>query len=140
MVSNRPASGGVLGYAERVAQDKDLLATFGISAIQKHNDDWALTLEVTPRQVNAGGLCHGGFLFALADTALAYTLGAAGMVPATVDASITYLRPALLNDVVSAQIEPLRIGRTQGVVEVRLVRQADGVLLAVFRGTCANLA
>ena len=90
--------------------------------------------------MNAGGLCHGGFLFALADTALAYTLGAAGMVPATVDASITYLRPALLNDVVSAQIEPLRIGRTQGVVEVRLVRQADSVLLAVFRGTCANLA
>ncbi len=139
-MSQKPTSGRALGYAERVAQDKDLLAAFGISASLKNDEDWALSLEVTPRQVNAGGLCHGGFLFALADTALAYTLGAAGMVPATVDASITYLRPALLNDVVNAQVEPLRIGRTQGVVEVRLVRQSDGVLLAVFRGTCANLA
>jgi len=126
-------------YADRVAQDQALLAAFGISATEA-NAEWTLSLRVTERQVNAGGLCHGGFLFALADTALAYTLGAAGMVPATVDANITYLRPALLNDVVNAQIDTLRIGRTQGVVGVRLVRAADDALLAVFRGTCANLA
>lgn len=147
-------------FEERIAADQGLLQTLGISvqtagsgnSSYNHNNDsstssassgaassWSLVLNVDAQRVNAGGMCHGGFLFALADTACAYALGDAGFRPATVDANITYLKPALLNDKVETDIDIIRLGRRQGVVDVRLRRVADAALLAVFRGTCANL-
>jgi len=128
---------------ERLAADGSLLTALAISCDRSGRAgsefDWHLQLHVGQAQVNAGEMCHGGFLFALADTACAYALAERGATPATTDANISYLRAARLGDLVEALPRIVHSGRTQGVVEVRLERATDRVPLAVFRGTCANL-
>ncbi len=96
-----------------------------------------LTMPVADDMVNAGGYCHGGMLFALADTACAYALAETGSAPVTLDAGITYLRPATAGDLVTAEAEVVRAGRRIGHCEVRLLGE-DGLLLAIYRGTCSN--
>ncbi len=89
--------------------------------------------------LNAGGVCHGGLLFALADSACAYAVAEAGISPATVDANIAYLRGAKLGDEIVATAAVLQAGRRFGHCEVKLTR-TDGDLIALFRATCANLS
>jgi acyl-CoA thioesterase len=126
-------------FSERLRTDAKLLAGLGIEFVGASAGKVELSLDVTAARVNGQQFCHGGYLFALADTACAYVLGAAGHSPATVDANITYLKPAKVGDRVLASASLLSLGRRQGVAQVRLTRSADAVLLAVFRGTCVNL-
>ena len=128
-----------MDISERLRIDAALLAGLGITFAGSSEGKVELSLEVTAERVNAQQFCHGGYLFALADTACAYVLGVAGHSPATVDANITYLKPAKAGDSVLASASLISIGRRQGVAQVRLTRSADDVLLAVYRGTCVNL-
>ncbi|MEZ5560957.1 MAG: PaaI family thioesterase [Pseudomonadales bacterium] len=127
-----------MGLGDRVAADRPLLKHLGIRVEPAGSQGLELSLEVRPVMVNAQGFCHGGMLFVLADTACAYALAAAGAAPATVDASISYLRPALLGDRVLARAQVRRSGRRFGHCDVTLEDSA-GRPLALYRGTCANL-
>ncbi len=126
--------------SERLRIDAEMLAGLGIEFVGASAGLIELSLEVTAARTNAQQFCHGGYLFALADTACAYVLGAAGHSPATVDANITFLKAAKAGDRVLASASLTSLGRRQGVAQVRLTRSADDVLLAVYRGTCVNLA
>ena len=123
---------------QRIVHDGRVLARLGITVDESSEDGVGLRLTVARDMVNAGGVCHGGLLFALADTACAYALAEAGVSPVTVDANITYLRAAKLDATVIATAEVTRAGRRMGHCDVSL-SLADGSLLARYRGTCANL-
>jgi len=129
---------GQVELDERIARDRGVLERLGISVIEADGERLDLRMKVSADMLNAGGVCHGGLLFGLADTACAYALAAAGVSPITVDASITYLRGARLADEVLARAEVRRAGRRIGHCEVELVL-ADGTLLALFRASCANV-
>jgi acyl-CoA thioesterase len=93
------------------------------------------TMTVRADMVNGLDVCHGGLLFALADTAMAFASNA-GLGPAhdafAIHADIDWLRPARLGDVVVAQATTVaQPGRT-AVYDVNLT-VADQVI-AVFRG------
>lgn len=123
---------------QRVATDTPLLELLGIRCGDL-DEPIVLYLDVRQEMINAGGLCHGGFLYALADTACAYSLSQAGVAAATVAASITYLKPALAGETVTARAHVLKAGRRVCHSEVRL-EKPSGELLATFRGTCVNTA
>ncbi len=83
--------------------------------------------------VNGHDLCHGGMLFALADSAFAFACNAYNRVTVAAAAGIDFVAPARLGDRVEAHArERYRRGRS-GVYDVD-VRRDDGTLLAVFRG------
>jgi acyl-CoA thioesterase len=89
-------------------------------------------MTVADTMINGHDLCHGGFMFSLADTAFAFACNTHG--PTTVAAAydVVFVAPARLGDeLVAEATERARFGRS-GVYDVT-VRRGDGVV-AEFRG------
>ncbi len=90
-------------------------------------------LEIRSEMLNGHNVCHGGYLFTLADTAFAYACNSYNKVTFAAGASIEFLRPARLGDlIVATAFERHRGGRT-GIYDVLLCNQ-DGEEVALFRG------
>ncbi len=90
-------------------------------------------LEIRSEMLNGHDVCHGGYLFTLADTAFAYACNSYNLVTFAAAASIEFLRPAKLGDrIVAVATERHRGGRT-GIYDVVLSNQ-DGAEVAIFRG------
>ncbi len=90
-------------------------------------------VEVTPEMINGFAVCHGGHIFALADTAFAFACNAYDQVTFAGGATIDFLRPAMLGDkLVALAKERHRDGRS-GVYDVSVTNQ-DGQEVAVFFG------
>jgi len=93
------------------------------------------TARMTVREDMANGfeVCHGGLIFAVADTAFAVACNAYDRITVAAGASIEFLRPAAVGDeLVASATEDYR-GRRGGHYTVRVVNQR-GELVAMFRG------
>lgn len=89
-------------------------------------------MTVEPRHVNGHGTCHGGYLFLLADAALAYACNSYGTSAVAAGADITFLRPVALGaELVADAVERALTGRS-GLYDVT-VRVGDDAV-AEFRG------
>ncbi len=90
-------------------------------------------LEIKPEMLNSHAVCHGGYLFTVADTAFAYACNSYNKITVAAAASIEFLRPAKVGDrIVATATERHRGGRT-GIYDVVLNNQ-KGEEVAVFRG------
>jgi acyl-CoA thioesterase len=91
-----------------------------------------VALTVEERHVNGHGICHGGYLFFLADAALAYASNSYGVSAVAAGADIAFLRPVTLGaELVAEAVERARTGRS-GLYDVT-VRAGDEAV-AEFRG------
>jgi acyl-CoA thioesterase len=93
------------------------------------------TLAMTVREgmTNGQGICHGGFIFALADSAFAFACNSHDRRAVAQHCAVTFLRPAQLGDRLAAEcVERTRTGRS-GIYDVSVTR-ADGTAVAEFRG------
>ena len=91
-------------------------------------------MQVRAGHLNFMGTCHGGVVFALADTAFGLASNSHGAVAAGIDAHVTYHLPAVSGDVLSATAA--EISRTRKLAVYRIdVARADGRLVAAFTGT-----
>ena len=92
-----------------------------------------LSMPVARTMVNGLGMCHGGFIFTLADSAMAFASNAYGDQTVAQHATVTFVRPAQLGEVLVAEAaERMRAGRS-GMYDVR-VTGTDGTVVAEFRG------
>lgn len=93
----------------------------------------SMTMTVRVDMLNGHQTCHGGFLFALADSTFAFACNSRNLVTVASGCSIDFLAPAFQDDVLTATAcEYSRAGRT-GVYDVHISNQ-DGKRIAVFRG------
>jgi acyl-CoA thioesterase len=88
---------------------------------------------VTASMLNGHGVCHGGHIFALADTAFAFACNGYGIVTVAAGASIEFLRPAREGDELAAVARERSRGGRTGIYDVTVTNQ-DGVDVALFRG------
>jgi acyl-CoA thioesterase len=92
-----------------------------------------MTMPVRDDMLNGHHTCHGGFIFALADSAFAFACNSHNHVTVGAGCTIEYLAPGRPGDVLAAEAqEQAQAGKT-GVCDVR-VRNQDGKLVALFRG------
>jgi acyl-CoA thioesterase len=93
-----------------------------------------LSLRVREDMTNPFGICHGGVIFALADTAIGFASNAKGGVQAlTQHCLINYLSPAHVGDTLTAEArETARTGKN-AVFDAHVVNQR-GETIATFRG------
>ena len=92
-----------------------------------------VTMKVTQAMVNGHGTCHGGFIFALADSAFAFACNGGNERSVAQHCSITYLRPARLGDRLLAHATTrAREGRS-GLYDVRVLNGGRETV-AEFRG------
>lgn len=93
----------------------------------------SITMAVTQPMVNGHGMCHGGYIFTLADSAFAFSCNTYNARVVAQHCSITYLAMARLGDVLTATaVEASRTGRS-GIYDITVTRQ-DGAVIAIFRG------
>lgn len=92
-----------------------------------------LEMTVTAAMLNGHGTCHGGFIFALADSAFAFACNTYGERVVASGCSITYLRPGKAGDRLTASAQERTRAKRSGIYDVR-VTDADGAVIAEFRG------
>ena len=92
-----------------------------------------LSLTVTEAMVNGHGVCHGGFIFSLADSAFAFACNSHGLHALAQHCSITFLRPAHRSETLTADAVERTRGARSGIYDVR-VTGGDGGVVAEFRG------
>jgi len=96
-------------------------------------------MRVRDDMVNGYGLCHGGLLASLADSAFAVACNSYGEVTVAAGFDITFLEPGRAGDLLRARaVERARRGRS-GLYDVTVTRAADDVVLAEFRGRSRSL-
>jgi acyl-CoA thioesterase len=93
-----------------------------------------MSMRVRPEMVNGHGLCHGGFIFALADSAMAFASNAHGERSVAQHNSITYVRPGKLGEMLVAEAEERSRSGRSGIYDVRVTGSSDGSVVAEFRG------
>jgi len=92
-----------------------------------------LTMIVRDDMLNGHAICHGGFIFLLADSTFAFACNSYNRNTVAQGCSIEYLAPAHGGDVLHATgAERSRGGRT-GVYDIE-VRNQNGRTVALFRG------
>jgi acyl-CoA thioesterase len=97
-----------------------------------------LAMVVRPDMLNGHGICHGGMIFALADTAFAYACNLPGDAMVAAGASIEFLAPGSSGErLIATATETSRSAR-QGIYDVAITN-GSGQPLAHFRGRCARL-
>lgn len=92
-----------------------------------------LSMIVTETMANGHGIGHGGFIFALADSAFAFACNSYNKNTVAQHCSISFLAPVQVGDRLTATAcERHREGRS-GIYDVT-VRRDDGTPIAEFRG------
>ena len=94
-------------------------------------------MRVRPDMLNGHGSCHGGLIFALADSAFAFACNSYGVVTVASGCTIEFLAPAGEGDELEAVAEERSREGRHGVYDVD-VRRPDGVV-ATFRGRSTSL-
>ncbi len=90
----------------------------------------ALTVDET--MINGHAICHGGYIFLLADTAFAFACNTYGVATVAQACDIVFARPAHLGDhLVAVAEERLLFGRN-GIYDVTV--RSDTDIVAEFRG------
>jgi acyl-CoA thioesterase len=92
-----------------------------------------LRMTVRSDMVNGHGICHGGIVFALADSAFAVACNTYNAVTVAAAASIDFLAPVRVNDELTAQARELWRSKRSGIYEI-VVSNQRGEAVALFRG------
>ncbi|MEJ0016030.1 MAG: hydroxyphenylacetyl-CoA thioesterase PaaI [Acetobacteraceae bacterium] len=92
-----------------------------------------LSMTIAPAMANGHGICHGGFIFTLADSAMAFAVNSRGEPAVAQHAAISFIRPGQVGEeLVADAVERMHAGRS-GLYDVRVSTRA-GELVAEFRG------
>lgn len=90
-------------------------------------------VTITESMVNGHDICHGGYIFLLADTAFAYSCNTYNQSTVAQHCSINFLAPAHSGErLVAEAVERNRQGRS-GIYDIA-VTTSDGRKIAEFRG------
>jgi acyl-CoA thioesterase len=117
--------------ASRTTMGMELLACAPGRAVMR--------MVVQALHLNGHQICHGGFIFTLADSTFAFACNSYNRNAVAAGCSIEFLKPARLGDVLTCEgVEQVLSGR-HGIYDMRVTNQAAEVV-AVFRGKSAQIA
>jgi acyl-CoA thioesterase len=95
---------------------------------------WArVVMRVRADMVNGHGVCHGGMVFALGDSAFAFACNSHNEATVAAAAAIDYLAAAREGDELTAEAAQLWRTRRNGLYEIVISNQR-GERIALFRG------
>ena len=97
-----------------------------------------LRMRVEDFMTNGHHICHGGYIFLLADAAFAYSCNSYNQRAVAAGASIDFIAAAQRGEELLAEAREVSRGRRSGVYDVRVSGSEDR-LIAVFRGRSATI-
>jgi acyl-CoA thioesterase len=96
-----------------------------------------IAMTVRPDMLNGHGMCHGGIVFAFADSAFAFACNSYGDPMVAAGASIEFLAPTPRGERVTGTAAEISRSARHGIYDVA-VRDSKGLVLAQFRGRCSR--
>jgi len=120
----------VLGMLARDAFSRWL----GVELVTLRPRACTLRMRVRSDMVNGFGVSHGGIVYSLADSALAFASNTNGHVTVSVDNSISYPAPVQVDDELIAVAEEETAGARLGFYRVTVARQ-DGTVVGLLHAT-----
>jgi acyl-CoA thioesterase len=91
-------------------------------------------MQVRAEMVNGFGVSHGGIVYSLADSALAFAANTNGRVTVAIENSISYPQPVGVGDVLTATADEDSATKRLGFYRV-IVRNQRDEIVSIFRGT-----
>jgi acyl-CoA thioesterase len=92
-----------------------------------------LTMAVRADMLNGHDICHGGFIFTLADSAFAYACNSYNLSTVASGCAIEFTASARAGDVLTARAHERQLAGRTGVYDVEVANQR-GETIALFRG------
>jgi acyl-CoA thioesterase len=92
-----------------------------------------LEMPVRPSMANGHGICHGGFVFTLADSAFAFACNSRNQRMVAQQGAVTFIAPAQVGDTLTAHAREVHLRGRGGIYDVSVTNQA-GERIAEFRG------
>ncbi len=111
----------------------DATRWFGMSLEDIGPGSAVLKLTVMQHHTNGHGICHGGVIFSLADSAFAFACNSYNKVVVAQHNMISFLVPGRLGDVLTATAHEVSVKGRSGIYDVRVTRE-DGEVVAEMRG------
>ncbi|MEM9342310.1 MAG: hydroxyphenylacetyl-CoA thioesterase PaaI [Pseudomonadota bacterium] len=108
-------------------------AWLGMSLDDVDEGTATLSLIVEQHHTNGHGMCHGGVIFALADSAFAFACNSRNQSSVAQHNTITYVAPGKLGDRLIAVAREVSLSGRSGIYDVS-VKAQSGELIAEFRG------
>lgn len=112
-----------------------VLQNLGIEIEEAKRGRVVLSMAVSHDKVNGAQICHGGMLFTLADSALAYCFLTTEPSVVTRNANIHYMSPAHLNETVFAEAKIAADGGRNKICEVILTTRNNTIAHFTGQGT-----
>lgn len=106
----------------------------GIELIDVKEGKCILRCTLNDEMLNGYRIAHGGIIFSLADSAIAFASASYGRVAVAIDHSISFISKAKSGDTLTAKAKTVSMGFKTGVIEVEIKNNEDE-LIAVVKGT-----
>ena len=121
------------------AADEASKDTMGMELLACQPGRASMRMVVRPLHLNGHKICHGGFIFTMADSTFAYACNSRNHATVANGCSIEFLRPAHEGDVLTAEgVEQTLSGR-HGIYDIRVSNQ-KGQAVALFRGKSTQIS
>ena len=119
--------------ADRMWVNDHATQALGMRVVEVTPGTARLTLTVRREMLNGHEICHGGFIFTLADSAFAYACNSYNLVTVASGCSIDFLAPAREGDELTAHAHERSASGRTGVYDIEVTNQR-GEKIALFRG------
>jgi acyl-CoA thioesterase len=138
-----PAPAHAAALAQKVGQtlfavDTASKDTMGMVLLACEPGRAVMRMTVQPLHLNGHRICHGGFIFTLADSTFAFACNSHNNNTVAAGCSIEFLKPGQLGDVLTCEgLEQTLQGR-HGIYDMRVTNQR-GEVIAMFRGKSTQI-
>ncbi len=125
--------------ADAMWRDDRASQSLGITIQHIGRGEAVLAMTVKQDMTNGHGICHGGFIFTLADSTFAFACNTYGQRAVAQQCAVTFIKPVPMGDVLTAHaVERSKTGRS-GIYDVT-VRDSQNSVVAEFRGHSRTIA
>jgi acyl-CoA thioesterase len=119
--------------ADAMWAEDEASRALGMKLLRVAPGEAEISMRITSDKVNGQKICHGGFIFLLADSTFAFACNTYNQRVVAQHCAVSFLRPAQLDDVLTAHAREVHRGGRSGIYDVSVTR-ADGTVIAAFRG------
>ncbi|MEM6440422.1 MAG: hydroxyphenylacetyl-CoA thioesterase PaaI [Pseudomonadota bacterium] len=96
-----------------------------------------LSLVVEPHHANGHGICHGGYIFTLADSAFAFACNSFNRLAVAQHNAISFLKPGRVGQRLTASARQVAASGRSGIYDAEVT--AEGEIIATFRGVSREI-
>lgn len=106
----------------------------GVKIIKVEKGTCTLECTLKNEMLNGYKIVHGGIIFSLADSAIAFASATYGRLTVAIDHSVSFIQKATPGDVLTAKAKTISMSHKTGVIYVE-IKNKNEELIAIVKGT-----